>query len=660
MRTESAFVDDLKEVFSAAKYSNVIDILRSNSVFVLDVTPETITDIFLEAGADFTKYVRQAIYKVAGQKRSSDFDPELFFRNLRIELIGVNAIEMHDISAREHERKTVTFDCIVIAADTPKSYVKKGKLVCQLCGHSEDVECDSNRDLPSMKCSTRSCLKNTLKVDSENLITDDIQTILMQETMEKSKNHSPVILTGKLTGCNVGTVFVGQKKRITGIFRSVIVPKKAENEIVIEVATTEDLEETELIKPDEVTLSKLKNFAEKSPKEYKEAVIKSFSPHIYGNKDVKESIILSLLGGVSTKKKRGDIHILMVGDPSMAKSELLKSARGVTQKSIYTSGKGSSAAGLTIGMVKLSDGRMVAQAGVLPLCSGGFAFIDEFDKMNKDDRSGLHEAMEQQTVSIAKAGTKMTLPAQTTILAAANPRAGKYDLEQSLGDNLDVPSPLLSRFDIIWLFIDEIHRDDDREKAKHIIDSFTKQDDTEYNSYLSETELMSVLNYGRDIEPVLTDDVIKSILKLYEKMRELCKETANEKLPVGTRQLEAIIRMSMAHAKLFFRSNVINSDLEAVESLLTKSLDSFGLDLSKGNFNQAFLDGIRTKDTKEQTALSVWYKVADEFGNVKVDKFLKELSEAPKFSQDTANRLFTDWERELIVKRNPDGSYRKT
>lgn len=125
MRTESAFVDDLKEVFSAAKYSDVIDILRSNSVFVLDVTPETITDIFLEAGADFTKYVRQAIYKVAGQKRSSDFDPELFFRNLRIELIGVNAIEMHDISAREHERKTVTFDCVVIAADTPKSYVKK-------------------------------------------------------------------------------------------------------------------------------------------------------------------------------------------------------------------------------------------------------------------------------------------------------------------------------------------------------------------------------------------------------------------------------------------------------------------------------------------------------------------------------------------------------
>ena len=140
----------------------------------------------------------------------------------------------------------------------------------------------------------------------------------------------------------------------------------------------------------------------------------------------------------------------------------------------------------------------------------------------------------------------------------------------------------------------------------------------------------------------------------------MCRDEEMTKLPVGTRQLEAIIRMSLAHAKLFFRNRVIEEDLVAVENLLKSSLDTFGLDLSKGNFNQAFLDGIKTKDTKEQIALTVWYNVADENGNVKVDTFIKELSNADKFDQNSANRVFTDWEKNIIIKRNPDGSYRKT
>jgi len=659
MRTDSSFVDEIHEILEAPVYTDVIDTLRPNSIFVLDVSTPALTDVFIEAGGDFINFLKQAIFRVIQEKRGSDYDSETNYRNLKIEISGVSTIEMHDVNVRDYENKTVCFDCIVIAADAPKSYVKKGKVVCQLCGNSEDVSCDVNREIPHLKCDTPSCQKNIMKVNTENLITDDIQTLLLQEPMEKAKNNSPVIITAKILGSNVGTVFIGQRKRVTGIFRTVVQARQIEHEIVLEAASLEDLEETNFIKPDESALAKLKNFAAKDPIGYKKSVINSFAPHIFGFSSIKESILLSLLGGVKTDKKRGDIHILMVGDPSMAKSEILKSAKKVTQKSIYTSGKGSSAAGLTIGMVKLSDGRQVAQAGVIPLCSGGFAFIDEFDKMNKDDRSGLHEAMEQQTVSIAKAGTKMTLPAETTILAAANPTHGKYDTSQSLGDNLDVPPALLSRFDLTWLFIDRIHRDEDRAKAKHIINSFTNNSENN-NVFLSELELTSVLNYSRTLKPVITDNVVERILKLYEKLRDMCREEEMTKLPVGTRQLEAIIRMSIAHAKLFFRSSVIEEDLIAVENLLKSSLDTFGLDLSKGNFNQAFLDGIKTKDTKEQIALSIWYNVGDENGNVKVDTFIKELSNADKFDQSSANRVFTDWEKNIIIKRNPDGSYRKT
>ena len=148
--------------------------------------------------------------------------------------------------------------------------------------------------------------------------------------------------------------------------------------------------------PDEIV--KLRK--ESQEPDFIKKLIDSYAPDIYGYDDIKLSCLLQLVGGVASKK-RADINLLLVGDPSMAKSELLKYGHEITLNSIYTNGRGSSSAGLTIGMVKLSDGRMVAQAGVLPLCSGGFAYIDEFDKMNKLDRSAMHEAMEQQTVSIA-------------------------------------------------------------------------------------------------------------------------------------------------------------------------------------------------------------------------------------------------------------------
>ena len=656
--TPSFYTNELYEILSAPKHTDVIDALRHNSTYVVDISDEKIMDIYVETGKNFMTYLFDAVIHVIVDKKGKI--AQKAYRNLRIELAGSTIINMHDITSREHESKTITFDCTIIAAEPPKTYVKNGIAMCVLCGNEEECVANQDREIVVPRCTTPSCKLAKMKLDSSRIVTDDIQTLLMQEPMDKAKNHSPVILMGKIIGTNVGTVFIGQPKRITGIFRSIIDYKTNENEILIDVASIEDLEETELIKPDEETVSKLKLKAEKEPDEYKDDVIKSFAPHIYGYKEIKESVLLSLLGGSNNSNKRGDIHMLMVGDPSMAKSEILKSAKKITQKSIYTSGKGATAAGLTIGMVKLPNGTQVAQAGVLPLCSGGYALIDEFDKMGREDRSSMHEAMEQQTVSIAKAGTKMTLPAEATILAAANPKFGKYDSQQSLGDNLEVPSPLISRFDIIWLFLDDVHRDKDRAKAKHIIESFKKNDSKEYDTYLNDTELMSVLNYARELEPVLNDETVERILKLYEKLRELGRDEQQQKLPVGVRQLEAIVRMSTAHAKLMLRSHVLPEDVDAVQKILSDSLDSFGLDLNKGGFNQSFLDGLKTKDTKERIALSVWYKVANEDGDVKSEKFLKELSEAPKFDENSASRYFGQWEQQNKIKMNKDGTWRRT
>ncbi len=171
---------------------------------------------------------------------------------------------------------------------------------------------------------------------------------------------------------------------------------------------------------------------------------------------------------------------------------------------------------------------------------------------------------------------------------------------------------------------------------------------------------MSVLNYSRELEPVLNDETVDRMLKLYEKLRDLGRDEQQQKLPVGVRQLEAIVRMSTAHAKLMLRSIVLPEDVDAVQKILSVSLNSFGLDLDKGGFNQSFLDGIKTKDTKERIVLSIWYKVADDDGNVKSEKFLKELSTAPKFDEMSAAKYFGMWEQQNRIKMNPDGTWRRT
>jgi len=416
----------------------------------------------------------------------------------------------------------------------------------------------------------------------------------------------------------------------------------------------EDLDDVKLLKPTEHELNKLKEDA-KSP-EFLDKVIASFAPHIYGFKEIKKSLLLQLAGGVNGNR-RGDINVLLVGDPSMAKSELLKFGKKITQTSIYTSGKGTSAAGLTIGMVKLSDGTMIAQAGVLPLCSGGFAFIDEFDKMNKLDRSSMHEAMEQQTVSRAVAGINLTLPAKTSILAAANPKFGKYDPAESLGENINVPPALLSRFDLIWLIKDKVDLHVDMAKANHILNTYS-DDVVIEKPYMTPRQLMAYINLVRESKPKLSGEIRKEVLKIYEKMRQLSKEDESA-LAIGTRQLEALIRLSMAHAKLLFKPKADVEDVRAVRDILNDMFATFGLDMDKGSFDQSLLTGVTGKETKEQVANRVWAEVSDPNGAVLIPNFMKALAESTTFDETSAKKLFDSWDKNCIVRMNKDGTWRK-
>jgi len=650
--TDSAIVDALFDIFNKSKYSDVIESLLPNSIFTLNVMNDNIYDLFTMKKEEFKQLVKQAVIRIKQQQFADSVNVDYEFRNLKISLVSDDTIKMHKLNAKEHERAVVSFDCEIVAVEREKTYVKKATGYCPLCYKTQEVVCDYERDINDTICSNIKCKRHKLTISKTGLVTDNIQYVYLQELLSDSKNSTPVMMRGVVIDELSGTLYVGQKKRITGMYKSVINLSKGNiNDIIIEIFSTQDLEKKNDSCLSDDDLKMLKEEAKKD--EFMDKLVGSFAPLIIGYKDIKFSILLMLAGGYS-KVKRGDINVLLVGDPSLAKSELLKECSKISNKSMYTSGRGASAAGLTIGLVKMDNGSQVAQAGVLPLCNEGHACIDEFDKMSPNDRSAMHEGMEQQTVSIAKAGFRMTLPAKTSILAAANPKYGKYDTSMSLIDNIDIPVPLVSRFDLIWLIRDKVDVQEDSIKAEHVLDTFTG-DDMSSKIFLTRDQFSSYLSFIRDSKPTISEEAKKKLAEIYQKMRSLSAN--NESLAVGIRQLEALARLSTAHAKLLFKDIVDEQDVQAVEELLKRMYESLGVSMDKG-FSQATLV-LGKKETKEQTANRVWKECENENKSVKYQLFVKKLVDTGMFDESSAKSLFSQWEMKCMIKLNGDGTYRK-
>ena len=647
LMTDSAYLDKVMEVLHQLRYISVIDQLRPNDTYTITVSDPEFLDLFIYDQDGFKDIAKEAIIKILEEKHLG-LDVREGFKNLKIKLVHEGTISMHELDSKK-EGETVCFEAIITATDAAKTYTLESDMECPECATVEHHKANFERKMPDIRCMNYQCKRPKMVLKSTNMKTDDIQTVLLQEPLELCRNHTPIMINAKLTNSNVGESVIGQRKKVLGIFRSQIDPKSVEHDIIIDILSIEDMDRVKEVLPSSDEIVKLRKEAQEP--DFIEKLIGSYAPDIYGYNDIKLSCLLQLVGGVPSKK-RADINLLLVGDPSMAKSELLKYGHELTLHSIYTNGRGSSSAGLTIGMVKLSDGRMVAQAGVLPLCSGGFAYIDEFDKMNKLDRSAMHEAMEQQTVSIAKAGISLTLPAKTAILAAANPKYGHYDDTLSLLDNINISTPLLSRFDLIWLMKDAPNVTEDIQKANHILDNFgstSKNTDCKFTSQ----ELTSFLNLVRKETPTIGKDVRNEIVKIYEKLRA----TTGTDMTVGIRQLEALIRLSMAHAKLRFKKEVESEDIYAVKELLVSMYKAFGVDLQgTGTQSNLFTSG---KMSKEQQAWKIWSDCADQDGHVNTITFMKNL-ESSGMDKLTALKLFHRWENTNTIKLNSDGTYKKT
>ena len=508
----------------------------------------------------------------------------------------------------KHIDKLVWFKGILVRISTVRPKLTIAFFECQVCGATFSIPQLTSKARWPKFCNNKRCkakAHSDFRLISRNSEFIDWQSITIQEVPEDlPPGRIPRSVQAILTYDLVDIVKPGDRINIMGIFKSVLAQSiKGLNSTLFKTHVDVNFIDPEDKGDEFIDISK--EDIEKIEKLSKEPMIqkkiaRSISPTIYGRDDLKMACALSLFGGTRRPKpggsyKRGDVHILFVGDPGTGKSEILKSAVEISPRGLYTSGKGSSGVGLTAAVIKDTEtGQMNLEAGAVVLANGGIAAIDEFDKMDTADRSALHEAMAQQTVSIAKAGIVATLKSQTAIIAAANPYTGRFNEYKSFTENTHMPPSLLSRFDLIFKVVDRPDPANDAQMAEFILQSAMM----EPNEFLEKTEesnkmfapinpeiLKKYIKHARrNIHPILSEEAKERIKEFYLELRgQYNKEDAI--VSILARNLDALVRMSEAYAKMALRKTVIKEDVEEIIILFKRYLRDTGYDKETGKFD---------------------------------------------------------------------------
>ncbi len=495
----------------------------------------------------------------------------------------------------------------------------------------------------------------------------DLQILRIQELPEElPPGQLPQFFDVNVEGDIVNTARPGDRVVLTGVVRAV--PDYALGQVKtrlfrsqidcnhVEVKGKEP-EQVQVTREDEALIKSIAG----SPDAY-DKLVNSIAPVIMGHLSEKEAILLLLAGGASTMlpdgtKLRGDINVLFVGDPGVAKSEMLKFAAQVAPRGIFASGRGTTAAGLSAAVIREKNVLML-EAGVVVLADQGIAAIDEFDKMKPEDRTALHEQMEQQSVTIAKGGIYASLNARTAILAACNPVLGRYNPFQNLTENIStLPIPLLTRFDLIFVIKDQPAPAEDERLASHILSVHQKK------SYTTpppvEFSLMKkYISYAKKISPTLTKEAVQRLKDYYLELR---KAGADEgQIPATPRTLESLIRVATARARILLRDEVSEEDALAAVALMNRMVEDVLTDATTKKTDFGIQMGKPLGETKNLRSAMEVFKNLEGADKKPVERkaFKDELLKS-KFTDEDAEKMIRTMFREGLIYESKPGFFRR-
>ncbi len=650
-----------EEFFSTSYKDDVFEILekypdeRSLNVDyeALEMFDPTLADLLIDKPEEVINAAQIAIKNI--DPLVKDADIHIRFENLS------NIVPLKTLLSK-YIGTFVAADGIVRKTDEIRPRIETGVFECRGCMRLHEVEqTSSNTILEPSLCSE--CGGRSFRLLQEESKYIDTQTARMQEPLENlSGGTEPKQMLMVLEDDLVDKLNPGDKVRITGTLRTFREERSGKFKNYIYVNHIEPLEqefeELQLSEEDEEKIIELS----KDPNIY-EKIIKSTAPSIKGYREVKEAIALQLFGGSAKQledetKLRGDIHILIVGDPGIGKSQILKYVSRLAPRSIYTSGKGTTGAGLTAAAVRDELGGWSLEAGALVLGDQGNVCVDELDKMRSEDRSALHEALEQQTVSIAKAGIMATLNSRCSVLAAANPKFGRFDNYKILAEQIDLPAPIISRFDLIFVIEDKPSKEGDAELADHIL-KIHKENTINYEI---EPELLrKYIAYARKTtNPVLTEEANEVLKEFYVNTRNSNPEEQGA-VPITARQLEAIIRLAEASAKIKLKDTVEKEDAEKAVSLQLKCLKKVGVDPETGQMDIEVMEGRPAKSEREkmQRVTEEIALLEEEYaGNAPLNILKSNMNEKYGMSEEKVETIVRNLQQKGVI-YEPDIGYFK-